>query len=181
MRKYHVESSDNLIWELEKEKTSKLLFKGGRLFEGYFAGPYHKYWETAARRLEYNGRIWIYMHGPENVVDGSRAITLEIPLGLPGNAEIDSIVVEYGFPRFPDQYPPGDVQLRFLGETASDITVLMDWKRVDHAENGLIKKYVISPRGANRKLEKISIESDSDGDAAWDALMVRPLVYYQLR
>ena len=178
IRKYRVESSDGLVWELSTEKDSKLKFRGGRLFEGYFAGPYHKYWETAARKLEYNGRIWIYIHGPETVIDGSRSITIKIPLGLPAEAEIDSIVLEYGMPRFPDEYSPGDVQLRLLGETASDITDLMDWKRVDHAENGLIKKQVIIPRGSNRKLQTIIIETDSDGDASWDALMVRPLVYY---
>ncbi len=181
IRRYEVESSDGLVWDLKNEKDSKLRFQGGRLFEGYFAGPYHKYWETAARKLEYDGRIWLYVHGPEKVVSGSRAISIGIPLGLPANAEIDSIVIEYGLPRFPDDYSSGDVQLRLLGETASDITDLMEWKRVDHAENGLIKKEVIMPRGANRKLEKISIEVDSDGDAVWDDLMIRPLVYFQLQ
>ncbi len=180
IKKYEVESSDGLVWQLKNEKDSKLRFQGGRLFEGYFAGPYHKYWETAARKLEYDGRIWIYVHGPEKVVEGHRAISIGIPLGLPANAEIDSIVVEYGLPRFPDDYSAGDVQLRFLGETASDITDLMEWKKVDHSENGLIKKQVIIPRGANRKLEKVSIEVDSDGDAVWDDLMIRPLVYFQL-
>jgi hypothetical protein len=180
-KKYEVESSDGLVWELKKEKDSKLRFVGGRLFEGYFAGPYHKYWETAARRLEYDGRIWIYIHGPEKVVEGSRAITVGVPLDLPANAEIDSITVEYGLPRFPEDYTAGDVQLRLLGETASDITVLMDWKRIDHAENGLIKKQLIMLKGANRKLAKINIEVDSDGDAVWDDLMVRPLVYFQMR
>jgi hypothetical protein len=179
IRKFKVESSDDLVWELENARDTKLKFKGGRLFEGYFAGPYHKYWETAARKLEYIGRIWIYIHGPEAVAGDSRAISISVPLGLLPNSEIDSIVVEYGLPRFPDEYSPGDVQLRLLGETASDITVLMDWKRIDHAENGLIKKQVILPRGANRKLVTITIETDSNGDAAWDALMVRPLVYYQ--
>lgn len=180
-KKFQVESSDGLVWELKKEKDSKLRFKGGRLFEGYFAGPYHKYWETAARRLEYDNRIWIYIHGPEKVVDGSRAITVGVPLDLPANAEIDSVVVEFGFPRFPDDYTSGDVQLRLIGETASDITILMDWKRIDHGENGLIKKQVVPLRGANRKLVKINIETDSDGDAVWDDLMVRPLVYFQMR
>lgn len=180
-RKFEVESSDGLVWTLKKGRDSKLKFQGGRLNEGYFAGPYYKYWETAARRLEYDGRIWIYIHGPEAVVAGSRAITIGIPLSFPANAEIDSVVVEYGLPRFPDTYTPGDVQLRLIGETASDITVLMDWQRVDHAENGLIKKQVIPLKGANRKLEKINIEADSDGDAAWDDLMVRPLVYFQMR
>lgn len=178
LKKYRVESSDDLVWELRNEKDSKLKFKGGRLLEGYFSGPYHKYWETAARRLEYNGKVWIYIHGPESVVDGSRSITIGIPLGLPSEAEIDSIVLEYGLPRFPEEYSPGGVQLRLLGETASDITDLMDWKRIDHAENGLVKKQVIIPRGANRKLVSIGIETDSDGDASWDALMVRPLIYY---
>ncbi len=181
MKRYEVESSDGLVWELKKEKDTKLRFQGGRLLDGYFAGPYHKYWETAARRLEYDGRVWIYVHGPEKVVDGSRAITIGIPLGLPASAEIDSIVLEYGLPRFPDDYSSGNVQLRVIGETASDIAILMDWKRVDHAENGLIKKQVIVPRGANRKLEKINLETDSDGDAVWDDLMIRPLVYFQMQ
>jgi hypothetical protein len=180
-KKFQVESSDGLVWELKKEKDSKLRFKGGRLFEGYFAGPYHKYWETAARKLEYDGRIWIYIHGPEKVVDGSRAITIGVPLDLPANAEIDSVVVEFGLPRFPEDYTSGNVQLRLIGETASDITILMDWKRIDHGENGLIKKQVVPLRGANRKLVKINIETDSDGDAYWDDLMVRPLVYFQMR
>jgi hypothetical protein len=181
IKKFEIESSDGLVWDLKKEKDTKLRFQGGRLFEGYFAGPYHKYWETAARRLEYDGRIWIYIHGPEKVVDKSRAITIGIPLGLPANADIDSIVVEYGFPRFPDDYSAGDIQMRMIGETASDITVLMDWKRVDHAENGLIKKQVIIPKGANKKIDKINIETDSDGDAVWDDLMVRPLVYFSMQ
>ncbi len=180
IKNYEVESSDGLVWSLKNERDSKLKFQGGRLFEGYFAGPYHKYWETAARKLEYDGRIWIYVHGPEKVVSGSRAISIGIPLGLPASAEIDSIVVEYGLPRFPEDYTGGDVQLRILGETASDITDLMEWKRIDHAENGLIKKQVIVPRGANRKLEKVTLEVDSDGDATWDDLMIRPLVYFQL-
>jgi hypothetical protein len=179
-KKFIVESSDGLVWELKKEKDSNLRFVGGRLFEGYFAGPYHKYWETAARRLEYDGRMWIYVHGPEKVVENSRAISIGIPLDLPANAEIDSVVVEYGLPRFPEDYTSGDVQLRMIGETASDITVLMDWKRIDHAENGLIKKSAILLKGANRKLVKINIEVDSDGDAVWDDLMIRPLVYFQM-
>jgi len=180
IKKYEVESSDGLVWQLKSEKDSKLRFQGGRLFEGYFAGPYHKYWETAARKLEYDGRIWLYVHGPEKVVTGTRSISIGIPLGLPANAEIDSIVVEFGVPRFPADYTPGDVQLRMLGETASDIADLMEWKKVDHAENGLIRKQVIIPRGANRKLDKVTIEVDSDGDAVWDDLMIRPLVYFQL-
>jgi hypothetical protein len=122
----------------------------------------------------------MYSHGPEKTVNGSRAITVSIPLGLPANAEIDSVVIEYGFPRFPDDYSAGDVQLRLMGETASDIAVLMDWQKIDHSENGLIKKQVILPKGANRKLLKINIETDSDGDAVWDDLMVRPLVYFDL-
>ena len=180
IKRYEVESSDGLIWEFKREKDTKLKFKGGRLFEGYFCGPYHKYWETAARRLEYDGRVWIFIHGPDNVGVDGRSITISIPLDLPANADIDSVVIEYGLPRFPETYTDGDVQLRILGETASDITVLMDWQTVDHAENGLIRKQVVVPRGANRKLEKINIESDSDGDAAWDDLMVRPLVYFSL-
>jgi hypothetical protein len=180
IKKYEIESSDGLVWQLKFEKDSKLRFQGGRLFEGYFAGPYHKYWETAARKLEYDGRIWLYVHGPEKVVEGHRAISIGIPLGLPASAEIDSIVVEYGLPRFPDDYSAGDVQLRLIGETASDITDLMEWKKVDHSENGLIKKQVIILRGANRKLEKVSIEVDSDGDAVWDDLMIRPLVYFEM-
>jgi hypothetical protein len=67
-----------------------------------------------------------------------------------------------------------------LGETASDIADLMEWKKVDHAENGLIKKQVVMLRGANRKLDKINFEIDSDGDAVWDDLMIRPLVYFQM-
>jgi len=180
-KKFEVESSDGLVWDLKNEKDTKLKFPGGVLREGYFAGPYHKYWETAARKLEYDGKVWIYIHGPEKVVGDRRNITITVPLGLPANAEIDSVVIEYGLPKFPDDYTPGTVQLRLLGYTASDITNLMDWHPLDHDENGLIKKEVISPRGANRKLEYIVIDVDSDGDAYWDALIVRPLVYFELR
>jgi hypothetical protein len=181
IRQYEVESSDGLVWTLRKEKEYNPKFRGGRLFDGYFAGPYHEYWETAGRMLEYDGKIWLYVHGPEKVVDNSRAITIAIPLGLPSNTEIDSIVVEYGLPKIAGTYPPGTVQLRMLGETVSDITPLMDWHMIDHDENGLLKKEVISPRGAARKLEYVIIEVDSDGDAYWDALMIRPLVYFELR
>jgi hypothetical protein len=57
----------------------------------------------------------------------------------------------------------------------------MDWQRIDHQDNGNMKKKIFMPKGANRKLEKINIETDSDGDAAWDDLMVRPLVYFELQ
>ena len=180
-KKYEVESSDGLVWSLKKEKDTKLKFQGGLLREGYFAGPYHKYWETAARKLEYDNKVWIYIHGPEKVVGDRRNITITVPLGLPANAEIDSVVIEYGLPKFPDDYTAGTVQLRLLGYTASDITNFMDWHPIDHDENGLIKKEVITPRGANRKLEYIVIDVDSDGDAYWDALIVRPLVFFDLR
>ncbi len=181
IKKYEVESSDGLVWTLKEEKDTKLKFQGGRLFEGYFAGPYHQYWETAARKLEYDGKIWIYIHGPEKVIGDRRNISITVPLGLPANAEIDSVVLGYGLPKFPDDYTRGTVQLRLLGYTVSDITVLMDWHPIDHDENGLIKKEIITPRGANRKLEYVVIDVDSDGDAYWDALMVRPLVYFDLR
>jgi hypothetical protein len=181
IRNYEVESSDGLVWSYKDEKATNLKFRGGRLFGGFFAGPYHKYWETAGRMLEYDGKIWLYVHGPEKVVENSRAISIAVPLGLPANAEIDSIIIEYGIPKFSDYYEPGTVQLRLLGETASDITQLMDWKLIDHDENGLIKHQNINPRGANRKLEYIVIEVDSDGDAYADALMIRPLVYFTLR
>lgn len=180
LKKYEVESSDGLVWTLKNKIDTKLKFPGGRLFEGYFAGPYHEYWETAARKLEYDGRIWIYIHGPEKVVGDRRNISITVPLDLPANAEIDSVFLEYGLPKFPEHYPHGSVQLRLVGYTVSDITVLMEWHSVDHDENGLIKKEVIVPRGANRKLEYITIDVDSDGDAYWDALMVRPLVYFDL-
>lgn len=180
IKKYDIESSDGLVWSYKEEKATNLKFRGGRLFGGYFAGPYHKYWETAGRMLEYDGKIWLYVHGPERVIGNSRSITIGIPLGLPANAEIDSIVVEYGMPKFTDFYEPGTVQLRLLGETASDITQLMDWMIVYHDENGLIKRNTITPRGANRKIEYVDIEVDSDGDAYSDALMIRPLVYFTL-
>jgi len=181
IKNYEVESSDGLVWSLKNDKDFNLKFAGGRLFEGYFAGPYHEYWETAGRMLEYAGKIWLYVHGPEKVVDGGRSITIAIPLNLPANTEIDSIVVEYGLPKISGSYPPGTVQLRILGETASDIALLMDWHKVDHYENGLIKKKVITPKGAERKLRYVDLEIDSDGDAYWDALMIRPLVYFELR
>ena len=181
IRQYEIESSDGLVWSYRNEKEYYPKFPGGRLFAGFFAGPYHEYWETAGRMLEYDGKIWLYIHGPEKVVDNSRAITIGIPLGLPSNTEIDSIVIEYGLPKIRGNYPPGTVQLRMLGETVSDIMPLMDWHMVDHDENGLLKKEVIKPKGASRNLEYVIIETDSDGDAYWDALMVRPLVYFELK
>jgi len=57
----------------------------------------------------------------------------------------------------------------------------MDWMMVHHDENGLIKRQTITPRGANRKIEYVDIEVDSDGDAYSDALMIRPLVYFTLQ
>jgi hypothetical protein len=181
IKRFEVESSDGLVWSLKSKKSTKLKFPGGVLREGYFAGPYHEYWETAARKLEYDGKVWIYIHGPERVVGDRRNISITIPLRLPANAEIDSIALEYGLPKFTSAYTPGTVQIRLLGYTASDIASLMDWHALDHDENGLTKKEVIIPRGANRKLEYIVIDVDSDGDAYWDALMVRPLVYFDLR
>jgi hypothetical protein len=56
----------------------------------------------------------------------------------------------------------------------------MDWQKVDHSENGLIRKQVVTARGSVKKLERVNIEVDSDGDAFDDALMVRPLVYFNL-
>jgi hypothetical protein len=181
IKKYEIESSDGLVWTFKDEKATDLDFRGGRLFGGYFAGPYHKYWETAARMLEYDGKIWIYVHGPEKVVEDTRSISIAVPLDLPANAEIDSIIVEYGIPKYSGYYEPGTIQLRMLGETASDITLLMEWKRVDHDENGLLKHDILTPRGADRKLQYVVIEVDSDGDAYDDDLMIRPLVYFSLR
>ena len=181
-KNFEVESTDGFVWELKQTSYSKLKFKGGRLKEGYFSGPNYKYYETAARRCIYDNKLWIYTHGPEQTPAGGREVYISIPLGLPGNADIDSLVVFYGFPRFPDGVPPGSVKFRLVGETASGgISILIDWQKIDHASNGSFYKKSIPTLGDNRKLQYVSLEINSDGDAVWDALLIRPLVYFSLK
>jgi hypothetical protein len=181
-KKFEVESSDGIVWEFRKAYYSKLRFTGGKLYEGYFSGPNVKYFETAARRCIYDDKLWIYTHGPEQTPPEGREIYISIPVGLPGNADIDSVVVFYGFPRFPKSVPDGAVRFRLVGETAGGgISILVDWQSVDHKSNGSFYKKSVPTLGDNRKLEYISLETNSDGDAVWDAFLIRPLVYFSLK
>ena len=181
-QKFEVESSDGLVWELKKAYYTKLKFKGGKLYEGYFSGPNFKYFETAARRCIYDDKLWIYTHGPEQTPAEGREIYISIPLGLPGNADIDSVVIFHGFPRFPKGVPPGSVKFRLVGETASGgISILLDWQKVEHKSNGSFYKNSIPTLGDNRKIHYLSLEISSDGDAIWDAFLIRPLVYFNLK
>ena len=150
--------------------------------EGYFAGPKSDYFETAARRCIYDNKLWIYTHGPEQTPPGGREIYISIPLGLPGNADIDSLIVFYGFPRFPDGVPEGSVKFRLLGETLNGgISSLIDWQKIQHSSNGSFYKKAITTKGENRKLEYVTFEINSDGYAVWDALLIRPIVYFNVK
>lgn len=103
--KFEVESSDGLAWELRKVQTSDTKFGKARLYEGFFPGPSSRYFETAARRCIYDNKLWIYSQGPEQTPEGGREIYIGIPLGLPANADIDSVVTILGFPKFPANKP----------------------------------------------------------------------------
>lgn len=180
--KYEVESSDGLVWELKKTRTSKLKFRGGRMYEGYFSGPQHNYYETAARRCIYDDKLWIYTHGPEDTPPEGREVYIAIPLDLPANTDIDSLVVLYGFPRFPEDAADGSVKFRVVGETSTGgISILIDWQRIDHSSNGSFYKKMVPALGDNRKLDYISLEINSDGSAVWDAFLIRPLVYFSIK
>jgi len=182
-KKFEVESSDGLVWELRSSTTSDLKFSGGKMLEGYFPGPNSKYFETAARRCIYDNKLWIYTHGPDQTPPESREIYISIPLGLPGNADIDSLVIFYGFPRFPAEgVPSGSVRFRVVGETGgSGISILVDWQTVDHSSNGSFYKKSVQTLGDNRKLQYVSLEINSDGDAVWDEFLMRPLVYFDVK
>jgi len=179
---FEVESSDDLVWELKKTSTSKLKFKNGRMYEGYFSGPSFEYFETAARRCVYDNKLWIYTHGPEQTQPEGREVYITIPLGLPANIDIDSIIVFYGFPKFPADAPGGSVRFRMVGETTGGgISILLDWEKIDHFTNGNFFNKVIPTLGDNRKIQYVSLEINSDGDAVWDAFLIRPLVYYSVK
>jgi hypothetical protein len=180
-KKFEVESSDGLVWELRDIKTSKISFEGAKMYEGYYAGPAAKYYEAAARRCIYDGKLWIYTHGPEPVPEGGREIYIAIPLDLPGNADIDSVVAYFGFPKFPANATPGSVRFRIVGETTSGgISVLIDWDKIDHSSSGSFYHKSVQTLGDNRKIEYISLEINSDGDAQWDDFLIRPLVYFTM-
>ena len=109
-------------------------------------------------------------------------MSITSPEASPGNADIDSLVVSYGFPRFPVGVPDGSVKFRVVGETASGgISILVDWQKVEHSSNGSFYKKSIPTLGDNRKLQYVSLEINSDGDAVWDAFMIRPLVYFDFK
>jgi len=92
------------------------------------------------------------------------------------------LVVFYCFPRFPEGVPPGSVKFRVVGETSTGgISILIDWQKVNHSSNGSFYKKMVPTRGDNRKLEYVSLEINSDGDAYWDAFLIRPLVYFSVR
>ncbi|MCD6162999.1 MAG: carboxypeptidase regulatory-like domain-containing protein [candidate division Zixibacteria bacterium] len=181
-KKFEIESSDGLIWEYKKAYYSKLRFKGGILHEGYFPGPNSKYFETAARRCIYGNKTWIYSHGPERTPEDGREIYITIPIDLPGNIDIDSLVISYGFPRFPKNVPDGSLKFRLVGETSSGgISILIDWEKIDHSSNGSFYKKAVPTLGDNRKLQYISLEINSNGSAVWDAFLIRPLVYFSVK
>jgi len=181
-KQFEIESSDDLVWELKKTSTSKLKFKNGRMYEGYFSGPSSEYFETAARRCIYDNKLWIYTHCPEQTPAEGREIYITIPLGLPANIDIDSMIVFYGFPKFPADASTGSVKFRMVGETASGgISILLDWEKIDHATNGSFFKKAIPTLGDNRKIQYVSLEVNSDGDAVWDAFLIRPLVYFSVK
>jgi len=137
VKQFEIESSDDLVWEFRELKISKLKFANGRMYEGYFSGPSSRYYETAARRCVYDNKAWIYTHGPEQTPEEGREIYITIPLGLPGNVDIDSLVVFYMFPRFPNDAESGSIKFRMVGETASGgISILLDWEKIDHSSNG---------------------------------------------
>ncbi|MCP4583146.1 MAG: carboxypeptidase regulatory-like domain-containing protein [candidate division Zixibacteria bacterium] len=182
VKQFEIESSDDLVWEFRDIKISKLKFAGGRMYEGYFSGPSSKYYETAARRCIYDNKAWIYTHGPEQTPEEGREIYITIPLGLPGNVDIDSMVVFYMFPRFPEDASPGSIKFRMVGETASGgISILLDWQKIDHSANGQMFHKPMPTLGDNRKIQYLSLEINSDGNAVWDAFLIRPIVYFSVK
>lgn len=181
VKDYEVESSDDIVWEFKGTTSVKAGFKDAVLYEGWFPGPVSKYYEAAAQRCKYDNKLWIFTHGPEPAPDGGREIYVSIPLGLPANANIDSVVVTYGFPKLPDDTPPGSIRFRVVGETMTGgIAILVDWEKIDHATNGTPYKKAIRTLGDNRKIQYISLEINSDGSAAGDDFLIRPLVYFNL-
>lgn len=182
VKNYEVESSDNIVWEFKNASAVKPGFVDAKLYEGWFSGATRKYYETAAQRCIYDGKLWIFTHGPEPAPEGGREIYVSIPLGLPANADIDSVVVSYGYPNLPDNTPPGSVRFRVVGETLTGgIAILVDWEKIDHATNGTPYKKSIETLGDNRKIQYISLEINSDGAATGDDFLIRPLIYFSLK
>ncbi|NLI15584.1 MAG: carboxypeptidase regulatory-like domain-containing protein [candidate division Zixibacteria bacterium] len=179
--KYEVESSDNLNWELRKTKDPSIKFKNenGRMTAGYFSGPRQGNLETAAGKCIYDGKLWIYAHGPDVAPKGGRTISIAIPIELEENMTIDSLVVLYGIPPYASKQPEGSVQFRALSESAAGkISILIDWQRVDHSSNGAFHKKVVEIPYNNRYISYITLEIDSDGEIVGDDFLIRPILYY---
>lgn len=178
LAKYEVESSDGLSWELKKG-MGKLDFEESKIFEGYFAGPRRKSSETAAARVIYDKKYWIYTHGPDNAPANGRTISIAIPVELPQESVIDSFVIYYGIPVGKDR-PKGSLQLRAVGENeAGKVTILFDWEKVDHLSAGsFYKKITLMPLDF-RRLTYLTLEIDSDGEVAGDDFLLRPLIYFE--
>ncbi len=181
--KYEVESSDNLNWELRKTKDPTIKFKNenGRMTAGYFSGPRQENFETAAGKCIYDGKLWIYSHGPNAAPKGGRTISIAIPIELGENAAIDSLVVFYGIPPYTSKQSDGSIQFRTLSESAAGkINILIDWQHVEHSSNGSFHKKVAEIPRDSRYISYITLELDSDGDVVGDDFLVRPILYYTL-
>lgn len=179
--KYEVESGDNLNWELRKTKNQTIKFKdeNGRITEGYFSGPRQENSETAAGKCIYDGKLWIYSHGPDAAPKGGRTISISIPVELPENAAIDSLVVFYGIPPYTSKQPEGSIQFRALSESAAGkINILIDWQHIEHSSNGSFHKKVADIPRESRYISYITLELDSDGEVAGDDFLVRPILYF---
>ncbi len=176
--KFEVESSDGLNWELKKG-SGKLEFEESKIFEGYFAGPRRKNNETAAARVIYDKKYWIYTKGPDNAPANGRTISIAIPIELPEKAVVDSFVVYYGIPAGGKDRPKGSMQLRAIGENdAGKITILFDWEKVDHSSAGVFYKKVSLMPLDFRRLAYLTLEVDSDGEVIGDDFLLRPLIYF---
>lgn len=179
--KYEVESGDNLNWEIRKTKNQTIKFKAenGRITEGYFSGPRQENSETAAGKCIYDGKLWIYSHGPDAAPKGGRTISISIPVELPENAAIDSLVVFYGIPPYASKQPEGSIQFRALSESAAGkINILIDWQHIEHSSNGSFHKKVADIPRESRYISYITLELDSDGEVAGDDFLVRPILYF---
>lgn len=179
--KFEVESGDNLNWELRKTKDPIIKFKNenGRMTAGYFSGPRQENYETAAGKCIYDGKLWIYSHGPNAAPKGGRTISIAIPIELEDNTAIDSLVVFYGIPPYVSRQPEGSVQFRALSESAAGkINIIIDWQRVEHSSNGSFHKKVAEIPRESRYISYITLELDSDGEVEGDDFLVRPILYY---
>lgn len=179
--KYEVESGDNLNWELRKTKDPTIKFKdeNGRMTAGYFSGPRQENFETAAGKCIYDGKLWIYSHGPNAAPKGGRTISIAIPIELGENAAIDSLIVFYGIPPYASKQPEGSIQFRALSESATGkINILIDWQHVEHSSNGSFHKKAVEIPPDNRYISYVTLEFDSDGEVAGDDFLVRPILYF---